>query len=158
LQTESYATIVTVTVPSGSPTDKRLDDLNRKVDAGFVRVEGDIRDLRNEMNGLKMEFKGECESLRTEVKGEIDGLRTEMKVEIEGLRTEMKGEIHGLRTELKSEMSGLRDEMKAEVGGLRGEMNARFEAMEARFDSLQRTLLGGAVAIVVALIGSSALG
>lgn len=121
LQTKSYGTIVTVTVPSDSSTDKRLDDLNRKVDAGFVRVEGDIRDLRAEMIGL---------------------------------RTDMKGEMNGLRTE----MGELRTELKGDAGNLRAEMNARFEAVEGRFDSLQRTLIGGAVAVVVALIGSSAFG
>jgi hypothetical protein len=47
-------------------------------------------------------------------------------------------------------------EVRAEMKELRGEMNARFEALDARFDALQRTLFGGAVAIVVAVIGSNA--
>lgn len=31
-------------------TDKRLDDLNDRVSEGFRRVDGEIRDLRQEMN------------------------------------------------------------------------------------------------------------
>ncbi len=31
-------------------TDDRLDDLARRVDAGFERVDTDIRELRSEMN------------------------------------------------------------------------------------------------------------
>ncbi|MDQ3724831.1 MAG: hypothetical protein M3335_02890 [Actinomycetota bacterium] len=31
-------------------TDERLDDLNKKVGDGFGRVEGQIKDLRGEMN------------------------------------------------------------------------------------------------------------
>ena len=32
-------------------TDERLDDLARRVDAGFERVDRDIRDLRVELSG-----------------------------------------------------------------------------------------------------------
>ncbi len=46
-------------------TDERLDDLSRRVDVGFERVDRDIRDLRSEMHtGF------------AEVRGEIDGLRS----------------------------------------------------------------------------------
>jgi hypothetical protein len=31
-------------------TDARLDDMNRRMEAGFSRVDEDIRDLRSEMN------------------------------------------------------------------------------------------------------------
>jgi hypothetical protein len=33
-------------------TDERLDDLAKKMDAGFARVDADIRDLRRLMFGL----------------------------------------------------------------------------------------------------------
>jgi hypothetical protein len=36
--------------PRENWTDERLDDLNKKVDIGFMRVDTDIRDLRREMN------------------------------------------------------------------------------------------------------------
>ncbi len=31
-------------------TDERLDDMNRRMEDGFRRVDNDIRDLRTEMN------------------------------------------------------------------------------------------------------------
>ena len=36
--------------PRENWTDERLDDLSKKVDHGFMRVDTDIRDLRREMN------------------------------------------------------------------------------------------------------------
>jgi hypothetical protein len=39
-------------------TDERLDDLSRRLDAGFARVDADIRELRaelrNEIGGLRL--------------------------------------------------------------------------------------------------------
>ena len=37
-------------MPREKWTEERLDDLNRKVDDGFARVDGEIKDLRREMN------------------------------------------------------------------------------------------------------------
>jgi hypothetical protein len=31
-------------------TDERLDDLNRRVDTGFSRIDADMRELRTDMN------------------------------------------------------------------------------------------------------------
>jgi hypothetical protein len=41
---------VMVPMPREKWTDERLDDLNKKVDDGFARVEGQVKDLRSEMN------------------------------------------------------------------------------------------------------------
>jgi hypothetical protein len=38
-----------VMMPREKWTDERLDDLNKKVDDGFARVDKDIRELRGEM-------------------------------------------------------------------------------------------------------------
>jgi hypothetical protein len=46
-------------------TDERLDDLNRKVDAGFDRIDGDIRALR-------VETRTEFTALRGEMKAGFD--------------------------------------------------------------------------------------
>jgi hypothetical protein len=35
-------------------TDERLDDLARRMDAGFERVDRDIRELRGEIGGLRV--------------------------------------------------------------------------------------------------------
>jgi hypothetical protein len=34
-------------------TDERLDDLSRRMDAGFQRVDDDIRELRTDMRGMR---------------------------------------------------------------------------------------------------------
>jgi hypothetical protein len=47
-------------------TDERLDDLSRRMDRGFERVDGDIRELRTEM-------RSEFGSVRSEI-AELRGL------------------------------------------------------------------------------------
>ena len=57
----------------------------------------------------------------------------------------MHGAITGVRSEIGSEISGLRGEIGSEIGGLRGEiagLNARFDALEKRFDHLDRDVQG----------------
>lgn len=39
-------------------TDERLDDLSRRMDAGFDRVDHDIRDLRTEMRAGFADVRG----------------------------------------------------------------------------------------------------
>jgi hypothetical protein len=45
-------------------TDERLDDLARRMDAGFERVDADIRELRAEVRGMRTELGGEIDALR----------------------------------------------------------------------------------------------
>lgn len=45
-------------------TDDRLDDLARRMDAGFGRVDADIRELRGEVRELGTELRGELGALR----------------------------------------------------------------------------------------------
>jgi hypothetical protein len=41
--------IMVVMTPREKWTDERLDDLNKKVDNGFARLDTDIRELRRDM-------------------------------------------------------------------------------------------------------------
>ncbi len=45
-------------------TDERIDDLSRRMDAGFERVDRDIRDLRSEMQAGFAEVRSEISTLR----------------------------------------------------------------------------------------------
>ena len=45
-------------------TDQRLDDLARRMDAGFGRVDADIRELRMEVRAQGVELRGEIDALR----------------------------------------------------------------------------------------------
>jgi hypothetical protein len=59
--------IMVVMVPRESWTDERLDDLNKKVDDGFARLDADIRELRQEV-------KAQGENLRAEMNERLDSL------------------------------------------------------------------------------------
>ena len=54
----------------------------------------------------------------------------------------LRGEIGGLRGEMVSGFSSVRSELRSEIGGLRAEMNARFEAVDARFDTVNTKIEG----------------
>jgi hypothetical protein len=60
-------------------TDERLDDLAGRMDAGFARVDADIRalrtELRSEVGGLRSELGARIDSVQTELGGRIDGLQ-----------------------------------------------------------------------------------
>lgn len=69
MQTKGCATIMSVTMPQKNPTDQRLDTLNQRVvdgfaevhtkmDAGFERLDSDIRELRGEMRVLHRALYG----------------------------------------------------------------------------------------------------
>jgi hypothetical protein len=45
---------VAVAVERSAWTDERLDDLANRMDAGFARVDADIRELRAEIGGLRL--------------------------------------------------------------------------------------------------------
>jgi hypothetical protein len=45
------------------------------MDAGFERVDADIRELRSDIAGLRTEMRTEIGGLRTELGGQIDMLR-----------------------------------------------------------------------------------
>jgi len=49
-------------------TDERLDDLARRMDQGFARLDADMRDLR-------AGFRSEMSALRTDLGGQMDALR-----------------------------------------------------------------------------------
>jgi HAMP domain-containing protein len=130
-------------------SDERLDDLNNRVGSGFDRIDADLRGIRSEIGALRSEMRGEIGALESKMKGEIGALRSEMLGEIGDLR----GEIGALESKMKGEIGALRSEMRGEIGDLRGEMNFRFEQVDARFDSLQRTMLQLGGGVIVALIG-----
>lgn len=55
-------------------TDERLDDLSRRMDAGFDRVDRDIRDVRGEMRDGFAEVRGEINGLRVLILRMFGGL------------------------------------------------------------------------------------
>jgi len=58
---------VMVPMPREKWTDERLDDLNKKVDDGFARLDADIRELRKDLND-------QVGSLRSEMNARFSAL------------------------------------------------------------------------------------
>jgi DNA anti-recombination protein RmuC len=68
----------------------------------------------------------------------------------------LDADIRELRAELKTQAESLRKEIKSQGDGLRSEMSALQSEMNSRFEAANRNLIGVAVAIVAAIIGSNA--
>src|ERR1044072_8215919 len=144
-----------------SATDRRLDDLNHKVDQGFARVETEMRALRGESQAefvaLRPEIKGDSSALRQGMKEESSPLRQEMKEESSAVRREMKEESSAVRSEIKSESAALRAEIKAGIDS----MHNRLDVVDEGFHGTQRlmvqvscTLLGTVVVACAGLIAT----
>jgi archaellum component FlaC len=69
--------LMAVMMPREKWTDERLDDLEKKVDAGFIRVEGEIRRLDSTVNRLDNTIE--------RLDGNLTELQREMNARFEGL-------------------------------------------------------------------------
>lgn len=71
-------------------TDERLDDLAQRMDAGFERVDRDIRELRTEMREEFRDVRGEMREGFAHVRGEMregfGSVRAEMRDEFAAMR------------------------------------------------------------------------
>jgi hypothetical protein len=76
LQLKRYVMLMAVMVPMPREkwTDERLDDLNKKVDEGFARVDADIREVRGEINGLRKEMNERFDSMKGLIDARFDAL------------------------------------------------------------------------------------
>ena len=89
-----------------------------------VPSKSDLRDIRNEINGMHIEING----MRNEING--------MHIEINGMRIEINGmhnEINGMRNEI----NGMRDETR----DLRAEMKSDYMDITQKIDSLNQNFI-----------------
>jgi len=85
----------------------------------------------------------------------VDDGFADTKAEMRQGFTRVEGEIKRLDGEVKR-LDGDIKRLDGNLGELRREINARFEAMDLRFDSLNRSLQAIMVAVIIALLGSNA--
>jgi uncharacterized coiled-coil DUF342 family protein len=116
-------------------TDERLDDLIQHMDDGFERVDNGARELRREM------------------RQEFASVRAEMKGEFASVRAEMKEEFASVRSEMREGFASVRGDANQQVGALREEMQAMGSEINARFDSMQRTMIQFGGSLIVAFAG-----
>ena len=135
-------------------------------------LQGQIGDLRADMQAEIGGLQGQIGSLRADMQAEIGGLRADMQAEIGGLRADMQAEIGGLRADMQAEIGGLRADMQAEIGGLRADMqrqmgelqsdledkiNAVNTAGEKRLRHFLMWLIGTAIALAAVIIAAFAI-
>src|SRR5215207_892375 len=100
-----------VMAPREKWTDERLDDLNKRVDDGFARVEGDIRELR-------FEVKTQGESLRAEMSGRFEKAGTNLEKTENGLEKK----IDDTKVDLEKKIDDVRDDLEKKIDGVKGDL------------------------------------
>lgn len=98
--------------------------------ASKAELEASLRPLKDDIKDVKQDEK----VLRQELSQKIDGVRNE---------------ISGLRSDMQNEISGLRSDMREDFKNVEG----RIGAIGERIDSIYSWIVGGAIAIIVALLG-----
>ncbi len=98
--------------------------------ASKAELEASLRPIRNDIKDVKQDGK----VLRQELSQKIDGVRSE---------------ISGLRSDIQNEISGLRSDMREDFKNVEG----RIGAIGGRIDSIHGWIVGGVIAIIVALLG-----
>jgi tetrahydromethanopterin S-methyltransferase subunit G len=84
---------MSVMEPREKWTDERLDDLSRKVDDGFARVDSDIRELR-------VEVKHQGASLRAEMSAGFQRVETNLEKKIGDTKADLEKRIDGIKRDL----------------------------------------------------------
>jgi chaperonin cofactor prefoldin len=66
---------MTVMVPREKWTDERLDDLNKKVDAGFARLDKRIDRLDEDIKDLRREINARFDHMNDSISARFDALQ-----------------------------------------------------------------------------------
>jgi len=130
---------MSVMEPREKWTDERLDDLSRKVDDGFARVDSDIRELR-------VEVKHQGASLRTEMSAGFQRVETNLEKKIDGTRTDLEKKIDGTRTDLEKKIDGMKTDLEKKIDGIERDLSI-----------INRTIYGAVATLIVAQLANSAL-
>jgi hypothetical protein len=168
-----------VMAPREKWTDDRLDDLNKRVDDGFARVEGDIRELRFEVKtqgeSLRAEMGGRFEKAGTSLdktektlEGKIDGTKVDLEKKIDGTKVDLEKKIDGTKVDLEKKIDGV----KADLDGVKGDLEKKIDGLkvdlEKKIDDLgksvgelrgeiNRALVGGVAALILTQIAGGIL-
>jgi len=128
-------------------TDDRMDDLARRVDAGFAQVHEDVAALRVDNTELRQTMH----TLDGERRAEMGLLasRRELHTEVSSLRAEMRE-----RFDKVDERFDKVDSRFEKVDERFEHMLHRFDALNGRFDALQRTLIAAILAGFITLLAT----
>lgn len=99
-------------------TEKRLDDLNLRVESIDRRMETGFAEMREEFRAVRAEMKAESQAIRQEMVAGFSAVRGEMKGEFQAVRAEMKGEFQAVRGEMAAQAAMLNQTMYRLFGGM----------------------------------------
>ena len=125
----------------------QMQGMNAKLDMILEQM----KDLKNEMNGIREEMKVQVKELKDEMSGIREEMKTqvkELKDEMSGIREEMKAHVKESQEEHKAirndiaELTRVVSVLSARVDGLDARMGDTRSNLEGRMSDLQRTVDG----------------
>ncbi len=140
----------------------------REAEEPHVATKADIARLETLIVGTRSDLQGQIGDLRADMQAEIGGLqgqigslRADMQAEIGGLRADMQAEIGGLRADMQAEIGGLRADMQRQMGELQSDLEDKINAVntagEKRLRHFLMWLIGTAIALAAVIIAAFAI-
>jgi hypothetical protein len=118
-------------------TDKRVDELSKRVDRGFEEVDGRLARVEADIREFRLESNGRSDRLDDKIDAESAALRAEMKAGFDGI---------------DARFDAMDRKFDKKFDAMEGKFNAMDAKIDAKFDSFHRTvilLLGGALSTLV---------
>jgi chromosome segregation ATPase len=125
-------------MPREKWTDHRLDEFKENVDGGYARLEAAIN--------------ASAAGLETKM---ADGF-AQVDKQFEKV-DERFAQVDKRFDKVDERFEKVEGKIESGIKELRAEMNLRFQGIDARFDSLQRSLFAATIVIIAAFIGTNAL-
>jgi hypothetical protein len=99
-------------------TDERLDDLARRMDAGFERLDADLRQLRDQVVAQGAELREQIAAQGAELRDQLVTQGSELRDQIATQGVGLRGEMTVQGGELRGEIAALRTTMIRVGGGI----------------------------------------
>jgi F0F1-type ATP synthase membrane subunit b/b' len=129
---------MSVMEPREKWTDERLDDLSKKVDDGFARIDSDIRELRVEVkhqgSSLRAEMSAGFQRAERNLEGtkgglekKIDGTKADLEKKIDGTKADLERKIDGTKADLEKKIDGTKADLERTIEGTKGDLEKKID-------------------------------
>jgi predicted nucleic acid-binding Zn-ribbon protein len=163
---------MSVMEPREKWTDERLDDLSKKVDDGFARIDSDIRELRVEVKHQGSSLRAEMSAGFQRAERNLEGTKGGLEKKIDGTKADLEKKIDGTKADLEKKIDGTKGDLEKKIEGTNAGLEKKIDGTKAHLDDhaarldkdirelrsdLNRTIYGAAATIIVAQLVNSAL-
>lgn len=133
-------------------TDERLDDLSQRMDAGFARVDGEIRELRTEMRSGFHEVNRRIDAQGVELRSAIESQGADFCVGLDQQGSELRSAIESQGTDFRTALDRQGAELRGEIQGQGGELRGEIDALRQTILRVGGGMMVGLVGVIAAVL------